>query len=460
MKRRVVIVGAGISGLALGWFLKSSHGDTIDVTILEESDRTGGWVRSAQHEGFLFDMGPRSCRTRGAGIHTLALVEALGMQDETIACGPEAKHRYLYINNRLQKLPSSLLEACFSPIILQFLPTLCREWSIAPHTQEETIASFISRRFDKSFLDTFFDPLTLGIYAGDTHNLSMEACFPEMVQWERNYGGVLKGMLRHKNNTEAAPSAFIKKMRESSIITFKQGMESLTKSLTKHLKGAIHLQCPAKKITYTNPDIVVTTNQGDFIADTLFLAIPPHAIAKVIPEISGDLQSFHAASVGSVHLGWNNKVLTKKGFGYLIPTKEQENLLGVIFDSSAFPQQNKHPKQTRLTAMLGGPTGIDIATCSDDDLKEITVRSLRKHLGILKSPDVLMVSRAHLSIPQYTLGHNTRVKSLKATLAQKFAGRVTVLGSSWHGVALNDCIREAYEVHLLSRNTPPAIESL
>ena len=45
---------------------------------------------------FLFEQGPRSCRTKGAGQETLALIEALGLQDQIVVPHSDAQNRYLY----------------------------------------------------------------------------------------------------------------------------------------------------------------------------------------------------------------------------------------------------------------------------------------------------------------------------------------------------------------------------
>jgi phytoene dehydrogenase-like protein len=61
-RRRMVIVGAGISGLTAGaYLLRCGH----DVLILEKTSRCGGLVSSFQKEGFVFDTGPRAFGNAG-----------------------------------------------------------------------------------------------------------------------------------------------------------------------------------------------------------------------------------------------------------------------------------------------------------------------------------------------------------------------------------------------------------
>ena len=55
MRKKVTIIGAGISSLSAASFLAK---DGYDVTILEKNATIGGRARQFKHEGFVFDMGP------------------------------------------------------------------------------------------------------------------------------------------------------------------------------------------------------------------------------------------------------------------------------------------------------------------------------------------------------------------------------------------------------------------
>lgn len=441
MTKHCVIVGAGISGLALGWYLKKQN---IPFTILEKESRTGGWIRSFEHDGFLFDAGPRSCRTRGTGIGTLQLVEELGLQDEVIA-GPILS-RYIYTDKRLHKVPASILSACISPLTRKFLPSIWKDLTTPPQSNvDESIASFITRRLGSDFAETLFDPLTLGIYAGDIHKLSMQSCFPEMAAWEQKHGGLLKGLIR-TSGSKVALSPFVQKIAASQIFTFKRGMETLVTALTCALKDSIRLNTPVTSIANTSNDVVVTTPTETLHCDHIYLTIPPQALANTIPQLSPLLQEFHGASIAAVHVGWQDDVLPKKGFGYLIPSREKQPILGAIFDSSVFPQQNIHSNNTRITTMIGGTLKHHLLDLNDETLKKLTLSTLKKHLHLTAAPDTVTLTRASCAIPQYTLGHSERVQKLTKSLHDLFSQKATLLGSSWNGVSVNDCINNAKSI--------------
>ncbi len=54
-KKKIVIVGSGISSLSAGSFLAK---EGFDVTLLEKNDTIGGRARKFEKDGFVFDMGP------------------------------------------------------------------------------------------------------------------------------------------------------------------------------------------------------------------------------------------------------------------------------------------------------------------------------------------------------------------------------------------------------------------
>jgi phytoene dehydrogenase-like protein len=73
-KKRIVIVGAGLSGLTAGAYLiRSGH----EVEILEKTSRCGGLVSSFQKEGFTFDTGPRAFGNSGV---LVPMLEDLGIR--------------------------------------------------------------------------------------------------------------------------------------------------------------------------------------------------------------------------------------------------------------------------------------------------------------------------------------------------------------------------------------------
>lgn len=165
--RTAVVLGGGLSGLSLAWFLKNTaRPSLLKVVVVEKSPRPGGWVNSHKLDGHVLESGPRGVRPQAAGQETIALAERLGLQDKLIAADPAAKYRYLYLDGKLQRLPTGLVDLYTSKTTKWLKPVLKFEQAkIAGSGRDESIADFVTRRFNKRVLDELVDPLISGIYA-------------------------------------------------------------------------------------------------------------------------------------------------------------------------------------------------------------------------------------------------------------------------------------------------------
>jgi len=445
---RILILGAGISGLALAYRLAKEKKN--EVLVLEKEERAGGWIKTETVDGFLFEQGPRSLRPFGEGVKTLELIEELGLQKEVAAGGGAAKTRYLCLGGRLVPLPGSLFGLIKSPLTRTLLPRLLREPFIkkSPY-QDESIAAFFSRRFGKKAADLFADPMTKGIYAGDPSKLSVRSCFPDLYLWEQNYGSVLRGLFSKKRKKEPL-SPFIRNMQKESLFSFKGGMERLSRTLAEKSAATIRFGSAAASLFCDKNGAAVTLENGETVeGDMLFSTVSSEVLSDLVREMDSplaeSLSSIAAASLATVNLGYNSALLPCEGFGYLVPSSENENILGAVFDSSAFPEQNSRPQQTRLTVMLGGGAKADLLKAPPDALKTIALEAVKRHLGIDKPPDAAHVAIARGAVPQYHLGHDKKVLAIEQRLARRFP-RLRILGSSFHGVSVNACIANALNV--------------
>ncbi|MCP5469769.1 MAG: protoporphyrinogen oxidase [Chlamydiales bacterium] len=214
---KILIVGAGISGLAAAHYLREH-----EVTIVEKSDRPGGWIKTVHQDGFLFELGPRGFRPMP---NTLELSEGLDLIQSPL------KKRYLLQNNKLKP---------FSPLLLLRHGLLNDLFTKPCPDEDESIADFFARHFSKSFVENIVDPAVKGIFGGDPKELSMRSCFPTV--WKRDQE---KGTLLH------FPKG------KPTLHSFKQGMEELPKKLAQ-----------GKNIQYN------TEFRGEFDADVTIITTP------------------------------------------------------------------------------------------------------------------------------------------------------------------------------------------
>lgn len=444
----IAILGAGISGLATGWFLKQLLGAQIKLTIIEKAQRPGGWIETLQKGGFLFEQGPRSCRTKGLGQETLALIEALGLQDQVITPHPDAKSRYLYQGQCLQRLPRHLWEIPFNPLTRGWLKALWRDWRMPKRQdKDESIDAFFSRRLGKSWTENLIDPFVSGIYAGDCNRLSLKSCFPIFDEWEQQQSSLLRGALLHHSTLSVNQSPFIQKICQSPMFSFQDGMETLSRALAYVLKDCLLMGQAVNSLKCEGKKVKIQLSQGQNLEiDHLISTVPTFALAPLFKDhssLAAKLGKLSYANVTSINVGFNQAILPYKGFGYLVPSCYGFQVLGCIWDSSIFPQQNRE-NQTRLTIMMGGSRHPEVNAMSENELIEHAQRVLNEHLRIKANPETIQIKKAYQAIPQFEVGYADWKREIQEDM-QQFP-QVILSGSAWTGVAINDCIAKARQL--------------
>lgn len=444
-----VILGGGISGLALCWFLQQTYGDSIKLTLLEKEEYLGGWIQTVHSQGFLFEQGPRSCRT-SSSLETLQLIEQLHLQEEVIPADPAAAIRYLYLNGRLQVLPKNWLSCLYSPFIYLFGKAIWRDWHALSELEDESIADFATRRFGKKLADQFIDPLTAGIYAGCSTQLSIQSCFPQLKEWERQYDSVCRGAFYSKKKSTETLTPFVKQMQRSPLISFKKGMKTFIHSLAKQSKADIKLRSEVCYLQFNQNHAEIKLTSGDSLhADRVISTLPAPALASLIlphsSSIAQRLNSIPYSSVAVVNMGYRQSVWKKRGYGYLIPAQEQQEALGVVWDSHVFPQQADLPHATCVTVMIGDCRLPHFHALNEEHFAAIAMQTLKNHMQIEAKPDAVSTRIAYKAIPQYNIGYANIIEKLKRDLAL-ISPCFSTIGPLFGGVSINACIVQAKEL--------------
>lgn len=440
MKKKAIILGGGISGLSLRYYLHQQHPDW-EVILVEKTCRLGGMIASRKKEGFFFEQGPRIFKASKSH-HLLKLILALDMSKDILVSRKEASRRFLWVNNHLHALPRSLLAFLTSSLTRPLISSLIREWRQPKEDNDETIYHFAKRRFGEYAAEIFFDPMTLGIYAGDIRKLSITSCFPLLKELEQSHCSITKGFLKRGKSIFAYP----KGMKPSHLFTLRDGIESLVDKIQEVGKGEIYLETPVEEVQLGKRKALVKSKMHNWEADYLFCTLPPNATHLLTKNLDKKIGHFYhnlnMVDLSVVSLSYKGKLLNREGFGYLVPSKEREKILGVIFDSSIFPQQNQLALETRLTVMMGGAHHPDLHLVSREEQIEEALIGVNKHLGISEKPIYTSIKEYAQAIPQFTVGHRERVAHLRRILKEKYP-HFMVLGNYLDGVSISDCIAGA-----------------
>lgn len=206
-----------------------------------------------------------------------------------------------------------------------------------------------------------------------------------------------------------------------------------------------------------SPDLTVETENSatgereEIHANHVFSTLPAFQLAPVVasafPALARTLEEIKFVSMGMVHIGFNEQVLGSDGFGYLVPSCEHEKVLGVVYDSNAFPSQNSDTEshqQTRLSVMCGGAHFPEIASLSTSDVEQLALDGVRRHLGITREPDFVRSMVIQNCIPQYHVGFHKTLERLE----QQLAPGLHLGGNSFYGVGLADAVTRSKELAL------------
>ena len=439
----VAIIGGGITGLTTAFRLRQQG---VSVTVYEAGGRVGGVIQSLRQDGFLAEFGPNTILETSPIIGSL--VRDLGLESRRLYSDPAAENRYLVRNGKLVQLPGSAIKFLATPLFSvgaklrlfaePFIPP-------APPDREESVAEFVLRRIGREFLDYAINPMVGGVYAGDPARLSVTHAFPKLREVEQRYRSLILGQFLGAR--ERRRRAEVSK-QDAKKVSFNYGLQVLVEALRDALGENIRLHSAVKRVTQTPGGWELAVERdGQTQCHThaaLLFAAPAHRLAKL--DFQADcglnlspLAAIYHPPVASVVLGFRRDEVAHPldGFGVLIPQIEGFSILGTLFSSSLFP--NRAPAgHVTLTSYVGGCRAPELALRSEDELVEMTLRDLRRLLGVSGQP----VFRHHVlyphAIPQYEVGYG-RFKTLMNDIEAKSPG-VYFAGHYREGISLGDSI--------------------
>jgi oxygen-dependent protoporphyrinogen oxidase len=453
-----LIIGGGISGLALAHFLHLRE-TAGSWELWEASDQIGGTIGTDRVQGYSVDWGPNGFLDREP--LTLKLVEEIGLNDELEPADRRSEMRFIYKNERLHAVPFSLRLILTTGLLRPLEKLRIFGEPFIPGRRDnadESVFDFAARRIGRGAAETFVDPMVSGVFGGLARELSLPACFPIMRELELRYGGLVRGMVgrqREKRRAQKAGGAPVRKSGGPAgpggwLTSFKGGLDVLVHRLHQRLGSTIKLAREVRRILRQGDCWEITDAAGRQIrARRVILACPACAASAVSRDLDGKLadalEAIPYAPIAVVATGHRREDVQHplNGFGFLVPRNQGLRTLGSIWTSSIFA--GRAPEgHVQFRSMLGGAGDPSVLELSDEQLWDTLRRELGPLLGIRRDPVFLRIYRWRRGIPQFTLGHRERRAEIER-LAARHPG-LHVVGNSYYGVSLNDCVKMAHRV--------------
>jgi len=479
--KRVVIIGGGITGLAVAHrLLERSHasGKRIDLTLFEAGSRVGGIVRTREHDGFLLESGPDSFISEKP--EALALVKRLSLESRLIETNQDHRRSFIVREGRLLPVPEGF--HLLAPSRLwPFIKTDIFSWSgkarmaldlllprrgINGNNVDESLAQFVRRRLGTEALERMAQPMVGGIYTADPERLSLQATMPRFLEMEREHRSLIRALRKQNSRTvseegRSEPSG----ARYSLFLSFDRGMQVLTDTLEERISSfgsqlstgdatvqtAIRLNTAVESITLEDgvgegPHKWKLTTSGNeaLFADAVCMALPAYVssrfLSAVDPQLAAELAEISYASSATINLGFKREDVPHPldGFGFVVPFIEKRSLIACTFSSVKFADRAP-AGDVLLRAFVGGALQPELLELDEGELLGRVLGDFRDLLGIERAPLFMEVTKWERSMPQYHIGHFERVKRIEERLAALRG--LFLAGNAYSGLGIPDCIR-------------------
>ena len=459
MNRNVTVIGGGVSGLAAANHLRRIAPE-IKVRLLEAGPRLGGVIQTTKKDGFLIEGAADNFITTSPT--AIQLCKDIGLGDELISTNPNERGAMVLSRGKLEKIPEGFVVMAPSRIwpllatkILSPIGKLRSGCEIfVPRkraTDDESLKSFVCRRFGTEMFERLVQPLVGGIYTADPSRLSVGATMPRFIELEQKHGSLIRGMMRQRRSKKQ-PNGKSGGARYSQFMTLHGGMSRLIDALGESLpEDSVQLNRPVQCIVPNGVNWSIASGDNASAcheADAVIVAAPAnHAsrmLAPVDETLAEELGGIEYASCAVVSLAFRRDQIGHdlSSFGFVVPQIENHLILSCSFSSVKY--QGRAPDGTVLMRVfIGGACQSGLLRMPNLQLLELAQWEISELLDIQGEPLLRHITRQTHAMPQYHVGHNERIARINGRL--KSFPTLALAGNSLNGVGVPGCIESGQQ---------------
>jgi oxygen-dependent protoporphyrinogen oxidase len=446
--RRLVVVGAGITGLAAAFEWRRRRPDD-EIVVLEAGDRIGGKLHRIELAGHWYDTGPEAMLARVP--EAVDLVEALGLGDRLVA--PATTQASVVLPDGRHPLPPGTvlgvpasadgLEGFLSP---EGVARVRAEADLPPLTVDGDVAvgGLLRERLGDEVVDRLVEPLLGGVYAGRADELSVRATMPALAAH----------LPRERSVLGAAAAARDAGMRSRGdadgpvFVTLADGIGALPEALVAASGAIVRLRTPAHGLRRTSAGFELSVGPAAapqlLTADTVLVTAPAAKAARLLGDVApgavAPLQGIPYASMAVVAMAFPAQDVDA-GSGLLVPPLTGRLVKGVTVSSAKWPHLAGDALLVRSS--VGRYRAESELQRSDEDLTAAVVADVVELLGLGRpEPLEIRIMRWGGGLPQYLVGHEVRVDAIRAAVSE--VPGLAVAGAAFRGVGVPACIRDAH----------------
>ncbi len=420
----VLIVGGGISGLTLAYYLQKLG---ISSTILEKDSRSGGVLLSQKIASYEVDLGPQTFMMEP---EIKKLISELGLEEKVSLPLPDSKKRFLALPNSTKKInefPSSVKNLLFSgffkvseiySIILESLK------KFEPQDfQDESIGNIFSTRFGSRLTKRVLSAPFVGVWATSIDNLSARSVLPLAYQALKSGSSITKLFLSTAKKKN--------KLAKYKIASLKGGLEEFPKALESQLKNTIYYSQDVDSVQHIASGWQIINNDFIFQGKDLVVASTSRSASRILinSQLGKDnnndifgltsslLDHVDHSPIGLIHVSIPKSNISNniQGFGFLVPADESRGLLGAIYTSSIFPEKAPEDR-VFLTLFCGGSINPRMSNVQDKSVEREIIHQLKTILEISAPCSIISKSSWLDGIPIYS-PHHYKLDEIRSRLS-------------------------------------------
>ncbi|MFF4133365.1 protoporphyrinogen oxidase [Streptomyces mirabilis] len=445
---QVIVIGGGIAGLAAAHRLLDRG---ARVTVLEASDRVGGKLLPGEIAGARVDLGAESMLARRP--EAVALAREVGLADRLQP--PATATASLWTRGALRPMPKGHVmgvpgtAAALSGVLSdEGLARIERDAEL-PRTEvgdDVAVGEYVAARLGREVVDRLVEPLLGGVYAGDAYRISMRLAVPQLFAALRT----------HVSLTEAVREIQAKAAAAQQAGPVFMGIEGGVGQLPLAVARSV---CARGGEILTGATVTELRRAGDggwrvvaggrvLHADGVVVAVPAGPAAALLraeaPAAATELAGVEYASMALVTLAYRRADITlPEGSGFLVPPVDGHTIKASTFASRKWGWiAEENPDLLVLRTSVGRYGETEVLGRDDVDLVDVSRLDLREATGLAAEPVATRVTRWDDGLPQYPVGHHTRVARVREHVA-KLPG-LAVCGAAYDGVGIPACVASAY----------------
>ncbi len=367
------IVGAGLSGLALGMELRARG---VEYRTFEATGEPGGVVRTRTVDGRRLDLGPQRLRLSPELSGALTHLPAWEWERPGDSGSDDADRVFIARSGELHRVPRTLREALSTRVVSPWgkLRIALEPFSGSPDPKTaSSAASYLRDRVGDEGYRALIGPLFGGLYGSDPE--SMEAS-RNLLPALREIGAdrsLLRFILRSRAGTGGG---------ENLPRVPRGGMQALAHALMRVQDGAVSLDTPVLRVGKRAGDgYLIGTDEEEVAVSSVVITAPPRPAAELLGSLSADasaaLRKLTVNPILLVHLALDP---LPPGLGFQVAFGEEGRVKGVTFSG------NLDGSGSTAVAFMGGMQDPAAMALSDAAAMEIAAEETRRWTGSQVTP--------------------------------------------------------------------------